>query len=130
MTPLEAAGLYSGLNLIIMMVLAFRVSMVRRSSQIGIGDGNDETMLRTIRVHANGAEWVPGALIGLVLMALLESPLIAIHILGSLFTLGRIAHAIGYSQNPGVSLGRFVGSTLTYLTYLLIGLGLIGHAVL
>lgn len=130
MTSLDIAAFYIGLNLLLLMVLAFRISLVRRSSKIGIGDGNDETMLRTIRVHGNGTEWVPGVLIGLVVMALMHFPDYAMHTIGGVFTLGRIFHAWGYSSNSGVSLGRFVGSSLTYLTYAIMGAGLILHSLI
>lgn len=130
MSAIDAVGLYTGLNLLILLVIGVRVSMGRRRLKISIGENANADMLRLIRVHANGTEWVPGALVGLLVLAMMNAPSLSIHVLGAMLTLGRAAHAYGMSTSAGPSAGRVLGSSLTLLVYLLLGAGLVVHAIL
>lgn len=130
MTAASAAGLYIGLNLLILFGLGVLTSLARQKTQIGLGDGGNEDMIRAIRAHGNATEWVPGALVGLLALALMGAPAIAIHVLGIMLTLARILHGYGLTTSAGPSLGRLAGSSLTLLVYLGLALGLIGHAIL
>jgi uncharacterized membrane protein YecN with MAPEG domain len=127
---LVAVALYTGLNLLLLMVLGFNISLKRRASKIGIGDGGDEKLACAVRAHANHAEWFPAIMIGLVIVALIGIPAYAIHAVGAVFTLARLLHAWGMLSTSGVSFGRFVGSLLTYLSALVLGAGLILHAAI
>lgn len=126
---IEAASLYIGLNLVILLVLAVRISLKRRKSQISLGDGGDSALMRLIRVHGNATEWVPAALIGLLVVAMLNAPLIAIHVIGAALTLARVLHAWGLGAGEGPTIGRVAGSALTMLVYIALAAGLIGHAL-
>jgi uncharacterized membrane protein YecN with MAPEG domain len=129
MTEMSAAGLYVGLNLLILLVLGVMVMVRRNKAQIGIGDGGDETLVRASRAHGNGAEWTPAALIGLLAAAALGAPAIAIHVLGIMLTVGRLLHGWGLSRNSGRSIGRVLGSLLTLIVYITLGAGLVAHAL-
>lgn len=112
--PLITA-LYAGLNGLVALFLAVRVTMARVKKKIDIGDGGDQQMLQAIRVHGNNAEYL--ALI-LVLMALIEAlgaPVMALHVLGIVLTLGRVLHAQGMYSNAGPSFGRGAGQMATWL---------------
>lgn len=126
---LAAVAIYAGLNLLLLMALGLNVSMNRRKTQTSLGDGGDEAITRAVRAHGNHAEWFPGFIIGLTLAALTATPGYAIHILGAAFTLGRVLHAWGLLSTSGVSFGRFAGSVITLLSYLVLGAGLILHAL-
>lgn len=130
MTSIDAVALYTGLNLLILLVIGIRVSLGRRKHQVSLGEGQSDDLLRLIRTHANGAEWAPGALLGLLVLAMMDAPALSIHALGAALTLGRIAHAYGLSSNAGPSPARVLGSSLTLLVYLLLGAGLVVHAIL
>lgn len=117
--------LFASVLVLLKLVLMARVSLVRRSSKIGIGSGGDRLLQRRIRVHANFIEQVP---LALLLMALLElcglSPA-WLWGLGSALLLGRILHAIGLSSSAGYSFGRFAGTLLSWgmlLTSVIVGL--------
>src|SRR6185369_9341007 len=105
---------YAGLLGLLVLVLAFRVVAVRRATAIGLGDGGNALLLSRIRIHGNFAEYVP---LALLLMLLLEvnggSPRV-LHALGVALVVGRLAHAQGLSQSGGVSAGRLVGNVLTW----------------
>ena len=126
---IEAAALYIGLNLIILLALAVRVSLKRQKSQVSLGDGGDSALMRLIRVHGNATEWVPAALVGLLVVAMLNAPLIAIHVVGAALTVARVLHAWGMGSGEGPTIGRVAGSALTMLVYLALAAGLIGHAL-
>jgi len=107
-------ALYAGLLAILIVVLAARVVLVRRTTSIGLGDGSNELLLRRIRIHGNAIENIP---IGLLLMLILEidgASATLLHGLGASLVLGRVAHAQGLSGSPGASVGRVAGSTLTW----------------
>ena len=132
LTPdsLTAVSLYAGISLLLLLVLGFNVSLKRRASKTGIGDGDDENLACAVRAHANHAEWFPGIMIGLLIVALIGIPAYAIHTVGAVFTFGRVMHAWGMLSSSGASLGRLLGALLTYLSALLLGAGLILHAVI
>jgi uncharacterized membrane protein YecN with MAPEG domain len=126
MRLLEAAALYAGVNILILLVLAVLVIAGRRRHKIVLGDGGNPEFNRAVRAHANAAEYIPAALVGLVALALFDpaTPLWLIHSAGLSLTLGRILHAVGL-HTGALNLGRALGVTLTLLSYLLIGAGLI-----
>ena len=127
---LAAVSIYAGLNILLLMALGLNVSMHRRSTETSLGDGGNEKMACAVRAHGNHAEWFPGFIIGLTLAALIATPGYAIHALGAVFTAARVLHAWGLLGSAGVSFGRFAGSLLTLLCYLLLGAGLIVHALI
>lgn len=130
MSAIEAVALYTGLNLLILLVIGIRVSLGRQRHKVSVGDAGNTELLRLVRVHANGAEWVPGALVGLLVLAMMDAPALSIHVLGATLTLGRVAHAYGFTVSAGPSPARVLGSSLTLLVYLLLGAGLVVHPLL
>jgi uncharacterized membrane protein YecN with MAPEG domain len=52
--PMPAiAAFYAGLIGILLIILALPISALRRRLKVGVGDGGDPVLERTIRVHAN-----------------------------------------------------------------------------
>jgi uncharacterized membrane protein YecN with MAPEG domain len=107
-------ALYAGLLGILMLILAFRVVAVRRVTSIGLGDGGDALLLSRIRIHGNAAEYVPLALILMLILELNGGSARWLHVLGIALLVGRVAHVQGLSQSTGTSAGRFVGNVLTW----------------
>jgi uncharacterized protein len=126
MQLLETAALYVGVNIFILLVLAVLVMMGRRKHKIVLGDGANEVFTRAVRAHANAAEYIPAALVGLVTLALFDpaTPVWLLHAAGISLTLGRILHGVGL-HTGALNLGRAGGIVLTWISYLLIGGGLI-----
>jgi uncharacterized protein len=122
MTKLDWASVYAGANILILFLLAFGVVGARQKHKVSLGDGGNPAVLQAIRAHGNATEYIPAALVGLGLMAILDPvPLLAVQVLGGLFTFGRIAHGVGLSGNPGVSAGRMVGTLSTWIAFAGIG---------
>lgn len=130
MQLLETAALYAGVNILILLVLAVLVIVGRQRHKIVLGDGGNAEFNRAVRAHANAAEYTPAALVGLVTLALFDpaTPVWLIHTAGLSLTVGRLAHAVGLHMGA-LNLGRVVGVSLTLLSYLLIGIGLLYAAL-
>lgn len=112
--PLISA-VYAGLLALLMLALAVRVVLRRRGAGIGIGTGQDRELERRVRVHGNAVEYVPLALIVLVLAEMLGLAALAVNLCGAALLIGRLLHAWGFSHSAGTSPGRAVGMLLTWL---------------
>jgi uncharacterized membrane protein YecN with MAPEG domain len=69
MTALQAAGLWSGLLILVLLVLSVRVVMTRRRERVILGDGGNEQMIVAARGFGNAAEYTPLAIGALILLA-------------------------------------------------------------
>lgn len=116
MTSTEAAAIYVGLNIALLVILGFLVVGRRVAARVSLGDGGDEKLNLRIRVHGNATEYMPAFLVGLFMSAALGLGVGLVHLLGATFTLGRILHAIGLSN--GIAPARSVGMLLTWLPML------------
>lgn len=109
---------YASILGLIYVALGMRVVRGRIRSRVGLGHGGNEVLERDIRIHGNFAEYVP---LALILIALLESgggPGILIRWLGGTLVIARLLHIWGLTQSTGGSVGRSVGTVLTFLVIL------------
>ena len=118
MTSTEAAAIYVGLNIALLVILGAMVVGRRVSARVSLGDGGDEKLGLRIRVHGNAAEYTPAFLVGLFMSASLGLAVELVHLMGIAFTLGRIAHAVGLSNT--IAPARQAGMLLTWLPMLAI----------
>ena len=124
MTPAmpRVALLFAGLHVLLMLALLVPISLHRRGKGIGLGSGGDALLERRIRVHGNFIEHVPFAILLLALLELTGLPTPWVWGFGSALLLARVMHAVGFSRRPGYSFGRFFGTALTWLLFLLMAL--------
>ena len=118
---------YAAILALIFVVLSFRTIRLRRKLRIGIGDDNNLTMKRAMRVHSNFAEYVP---IALLLMFFAESTGTKpgmIHVLGVALIAGRCIHAYGVSQVDEKLAFRITGMTLTLTPIVIASTNLLGR---
>jgi uncharacterized membrane protein YecN with MAPEG domain len=123
--PLGAAMLHAALLMLMAVVLAISVITRRRAAGVGLGDGGNKPLARAIRVHANFAEYAPFAIGAYILLALAGVSAWFIHALGSVFLVGRVAHAAGLGQHEGASVGRVIGVAATMLVLIAASLRLL-----
>ncbi|HET7610207.1 MAG TPA: MAPEG family protein [Rhodanobacteraceae bacterium] len=107
------AGFYAALGALLIVALGVRVMWLRNTRRVGLGAGGDAVLARAIRAHANAAEYLPIALLLLVLLALEQTRPGLLHMFGIVLIVARILHAIGLSTASGRSLGRIAGIGLT-----------------
>lgn len=81
-------------------------------------DEDDGLLQRKVRAYGNFIEYAPLALLFILTLELMNSPSELLWLLGSAFTIGRIAHAWGLIRTYGPSPGRAIGFFLTWFTYL------------
>jgi uncharacterized membrane protein YecN with MAPEG domain len=112
-------ALYAAINALIMLVLGILVVRARVNTHTEIGDGVNPQMMAAIRAHANNTEYVPLALLLMLILIPLRANGMVIHAVGATLTIGRILHAVGLSRSVGTSLPRLLGMILTWLSYLI-----------
>lgn len=105
--------LYAALLALLFIYLSSRVIGVRRGVGVAVGDGGSPELLRTMRVHANWAEYVPISLMLIGLVEVQGAPTALVHALGLALLLARLSHAFGVSQmveNFRFRVGGMVGT--------------------
>ena len=117
--PFQMVAFYAVLNALLMLILGMLVVRARVKTRTEIGDGGNPDMVGPLRAHANNTEYVPMAIVLLLVMYSLGSNVIVIHAVGATLTLGRLLHAFGLSRNVGTSAPRFLGMILTWLAYII-----------
>ncbi len=114
-------SIYASLSALLIVKLSLSVIKLRRQNRISVGDGGNESLQLAIRTHANAVEYIPMALLLLLMLELNGASQILIHILGVTLLIGRLLHAVGLSTK---NLKRRVfGMQITI--YLLIGLAIL-----
>ena len=129
MLAIHAAGLWSGLLILFMIGLSAVTVRRRRRHLVAFGDGGNEELTVAARAFGNAAEYIPVALIALVLLALTGAPSWMIHALGATLLIGRGIHAFGLIYQRGPSVGRVAGMMLTYAVLLIAAVSLIAYGV-
>jgi uncharacterized membrane protein YecN with MAPEG domain len=107
-------ALYAGILALLIVALAGRVTAIRRSAAVSLGDGGSELLVRRIRVHGNATENIPIGLLVMLVLELNQASATLLHGLGIALTVGRLAHAQGLSGSPGTSVGRFLGTVVSW----------------
>src|ERR1700754_4448499 len=93
--PLQMVAFYAAINALLMHVLGMLVVRARVKTRTEIGDGADPALLGPLRAHGNNIEYVPLAILMMMILYALEAGVVAIHTVGVSLTLGRVLHAIG-----------------------------------
>lgn len=127
---LPITSLYAGILALFYAFLSLRIPKLRMKHKVGLGDGNIPELQRAVRVHANFAEYIPFALLMLLLLEAQGYSAWFLHIMGLMLVVGRGLHAYGLTQTAGPSPGRFIGSISTFFCIAAAGLLLILRAVL
>lgn len=116
-------ALYAGLSGLMVIALAWLVVRQRRTKRVGVGTGGDARLERAIRAHGNFAEYVPLALLLLLVAEIGGASATWLHANGASLVVARCLHAFGLSRGSGVSFGRFWGTAITWLVILFLALG-------
>jgi uncharacterized membrane protein YecN with MAPEG domain len=107
-------GLYAALSALLILMLAMRVVVLRWRTKAGIGDGGDRVLARAIRAHGNAIEYVPLALILMLVAELGRAGPTLLHGCGIALVAARILHALGLSRTSGASFPRVAGTAGTF----------------
>ncbi|MHA7774434.1 MAPEG family protein [Roseibium sp. M-1] len=112
--PVSVTPFIAGLLALLYLLLSARVIAVRKSERIGIGDKGNLALLRRMRVHSNFAEYVPIALLLLLMLEMMGGAPWLLWTLGAALLAGRVLHAYGVSRDPEPLIFRMTGMVLTF----------------
>ena len=121
--------IYVALSAFILYKISINVILERRKNKVSFGDDGNRTLIRRIRAQGNFIEYTPIFLISLIGIEWIGYEknipyyLIYVHILGIIFILGRIFHAISLYQKK-ISFRR-IGMRITFYSLITNGLELI-----
>jgi len=121
--PVPISAIYASVLAIVFVILSYRVARRRVSSHVGLGTGDNRELERLIRIQGNFAEYVPLALLLLLIYEFGGGPAWAIHLAGAALLIARLLHAAGLTRSSGRTTGRFTGIIATWLVIL--GLALV-----
>ena len=105
---------YAALLAFLYIALAVRVMRARGTHRIALGTGGAAPLERRIRVHANFSEYVPFALLVLLMAELRGIRPVVLHLLSTCLLAGRLLHAFGVSQARENLRYRVAGMVLTF----------------
>jgi hypothetical protein len=106
---------YAGLLGLLLIALSATVVLARRRFRVRLGTGSDPAMEQAVRVQANFTEYVPFAVVLLIVAEITGLPDLAVHAAGVVLVASRLVHAWGLSHSPGLTFGRFYGTAGTWL---------------
>lgn len=115
-------GISAALLGLTLVVLSIQVVIIRRRERIGVGTGDSMPLRLAVRVHANFIEYVPMALILIFLLQRNGDAILAAYLAAAL-VIARLLHAFGLSRSAGTSVGRFIGTALTWVVLLTASIG-------
>lgn len=115
---------------LLLLFLSAYVIAGRVKFKINLGDGGNENLRQRIRVQANFTEYVPLALILIMLIEYGQiGPAWLVRALAITLVAARVLHAQGLLSNSGISAGRFVGTNLSGAVLLVGGVTAIGRGL-
>ena len=106
---------YAALLALWLLVLSARVIQQRRTARVNLGDGGNTKLERAIRGQANFVEYVPVALIMLLVLELARFSIYLLHLLGLSLLLARLLHGYTFAFSAQFRLGRVAGAALTFV---------------
>ncbi len=116
---------YAAILALIFIGLSVRTLRLRRQLNIVVGDRNDQQMLRSMRVHANFAEYVPLSLLLIYMFEAGNGMTNVVHALCLALIVGRLLHAYGVSRIEEDYRFRVFGMALTFTALSGAALGLL-----
>jgi uncharacterized protein len=118
MMPVAVTAIYAGILTLISTFLAFQVGGARGRAGVSLGDGGNEALIVAQRRHLNLLEYVPLALILMVIIELNHAPKLWLHVAGIALVIARLSHPMGLSMSRTPNPFRFAGAVLTLIVTL------------
>lgn len=111
--PMAIAGLYVGVNALLVLLLTLHVARTRRRLEVYFGDGGSAEMQRALRAQMSALESVPIAMVLLIVLAALGNPNWSLHLFGTGFTAGRLLHTAYFTVPAAPGWLRDIGAFAT-----------------
>ncbi|WP_323837079.1 MAPEG family protein [Photorhabdus africana] len=111
------SSLYVVLGALLLIKLSFDVVKLRTQYRVSYGDGGFYELQTAIRIHGNAVEYIPIAMLLLVMMEMNGSNVWMIHVCGLILLIGRVLHYYGLYHRE--LRWRRSGMVATYLSIVL-----------
>ncbi len=108
-TPVYAAALT-----VLLIALSANVIAFRRKNRVALGDAGNKILQNRIRAQANFIEYVPMALVLMLMAELGGTQAVWLHGVGLCLVVGRMVHAYHLTYAPVKYVLRTVGIILTF----------------
>jgi uncharacterized membrane protein YecN with MAPEG domain len=125
----QAAGFWTALLLLMLLVLSLLVVRQRQRHKVIFGDGGVPELIQAIRAFGNAAEYSPAGVAGMIVLATVGAPPLAVHLAGGVLFAGRLSHAVALSRSGEASILRSAGMLLTWVAYIFEVVALVIFAV-
>ncbi len=116
----EVTAIYALPLALLGLILWVRVTLMRASLKVSIGDVGHPALHERIRQHGNFVEWAPWVVL---LMALAEGNGAGdpwLHASVALLLVGRLIHSLGLKAGNAAHLARYIGNTASLLALLIV----------
>jgi uncharacterized membrane protein YecN with MAPEG domain len=110
--------LYAALLALWFVLLSARVIQYRGRHKVSLGDADQPDLRRAIRGHANFVEYVPLALLLLLVLELSRMSLYLLHAIGVTLVIARLLHGYAFAYTAEWKFGRRWGMALTFIVLL------------
>lgn len=119
--PIPITGLYTGLTIVLAIVLGFRIGMYRGRKNIPLHDGGDPQALLRMRQHGNLVETAALTLLAMAIIETNGASATTLHILGIAYLAARVLHPFGLKTDSMTHPLRAIGSGLSTIVMLVAG---------
>ena len=126
----QVTAIYAALLALLYIGLALKVVVARRAARVGLGVGENKRLEQATRIHANCGEYVPIALILLLLLEQTVLPVYVLHGCCGVLLAGRVLHAWGLSHSATISFGRTYGTLMTWMVIIFSALALLKFSLI
>lgn len=111
-------SIYASLLAILLLILSAFVSKNRLRAHVSVGAGGDTALENAMRAQGNFVEYVPLAVLLLLLAELQGGQTWLLHAFGLTLLAGRLLHAWGITRENNVNNARKIGVSMTWLMLL------------
>jgi uncharacterized protein len=119
---ISITAFYAAILAIIMVALAVNVTVHRVKLGVPLGDGGNPQMLRMMRLHGNAVEYIPLAVLLMLIYEINGGWHAALHVAGILLVIGRLLQTWNMWGTEIAGFGRRAGQSLNWLTIAVLAL--------
>lgn len=121
MSQMAITLLTAAISGLINLWLAMRCGKARMSSEVLIGDGGDDTLIKRMRAQANFIEYTPLVLIMMGLVEYNVGSEIWLWVIAAIYVIGRILHPLGM-EKANHNIERGIGTMFSMLSTLVLSI--------
>ena len=122
-------GLYSGILGLILLFLAMRVSGERMKEQAALGIDDSPALFEAVRRHGNFVEWVPFALLLMVIYEFNGGATALLHGVGASLVTARLIHPWGIKHHVIPHPLRAIGAGITFAIVLVLSVAVLWQSL-